>query len=852
MPLVMPIRWRTCRAMNPYVQQCVQTACKPSGEGSPSLAVTAPRAQAPVPGTSGHGRTTASVSAFAFQGTNAHAVLEVLDSLAGRSASVLDRCGVASSHLPPVWQRTAFWLLPPASLLLSQCRTVGQVAGLGAGARVVLQGRLGDSAVAALVLGAGPGGCWALAAEAACAAAASLAAVYDGRRPHNLALAAATLMLPAPAPVPSCLLSRVADLSATVDARDGAVMITAGTSRIMSAASVTVPDAPSDPSRAQRQQRLGIQSSPARLIVQARRLATSDAGSTADLDAPAAWDAQHQSGLFLQPELLLSGSQLLQLPTSTLDGELVKEQLEPLSLSMFDLLLPGGAMPGTCSRSPGSYGKPSRLWRASTANSNLRMNCSKAGSICGMFGARYCCMAGSRTSSCTSASTVDTAASPAMAYTTVWHLMHPVASGLASELSARSCGLQSAVLALFGGGAERHGSIGPCLDVGSKVSDSSSVCAHAMQLLQTAVEQGSTSFRLMASAPRASPQGPAAASRTSSVNAATSSSLAALLRCAANELPAVRFESSSRDELDAEGNNAVPVNSYGGQSFGCFGLQHSAGTMSASRLLPAASPGSSTQLNLSSSDVIISVWAISGGTGALGMLTASWMQQEQQTTSILLLGRTGRVADGTTPDWLLHGSVSACVTLHQCDAAFRADTAAAVGPTATSCSQPIQGLFHAGGILRDASLQQQTAAGICAVHAPKTVGLLRLGDAAASAAPLHQAVLFSSIAAVTGPAGSTSYAAANAALDAAVDHMRITGNASAKILHLYAWLPSHREVLKLIWLCFAQCPVQAWQAPVCSGAHGLPLAWWQRTRQCSERCFALVSAWFSHSRGWLP
>ena len=46
---------------------------------------------------------------------------------------------------------------------------------------------------------------------------------------------------------------------------------------------------------------------------------------------------------------------------------------------------------------------------------------------------------------------------------------------------------------------------------------------------------------------------------------------------------------------------------------------------------------------------------------------------------------------------------------------------------------------------------------------------------ATSAVPVSSALLFSSIAAVTGPAGSANYAAANAAVDAIAQNMQTQG-----------------------------------------------------------------------------
>ena len=58
--------------------------------------------------------------------------------------------------------------------------------------------------------------------------------------------------------------------------------------------------------------------------------------------------------------------------------------------------------------------------------------------------------------------------------------------------------------------------------------------------------------------------------------------------------------------------------------------------------------------------------------------------------------------------------------------------------------------MHAGGILADAAIQQQTLKGCRAVWGPKAASLAALTDCTT---PLGSAVLFSSIAAAFGSAG---------------------------------------------------------------------------------------------------
>ena len=74
------------------------------------------------------------------------------------------------------------------------------------------------------------------------------------------------------------------------------------------------------------------------------------------------------------------------------------------------------------------------------------------------------------------------------------------------------------------------------------------------------------------------------------------------------------------------------------------------------------------------------------------------------------------------------------------------------------------GVLHAGGVLQDALLPNQTAAGVRAVFAPKASGSANLARLT-RCAPLGALKLFSSVAAAMGSGGQANYAAANAVLD---------------------------------------------------------------------------------------
>ena len=79
---------------------------------------------------------------------------------------------------------------------------------------------------------------------------------------------------------------------------------------------------------------------------------------------------------------------------------------------------------------------------------------------------------------------------------------------------------------------------------------------------------------------------------------------------------------------------------------------------------------------------------------------------------------------------------------------------------------PLSGILHAGGVLADASLVNQSLAGARAVAGPKLAGACLL-QPHMTTAPGAAHVLFSSVAALLGSAGQANYSAANAALDGA-------------------------------------------------------------------------------------
>ena len=149
---------------------------------------------------------------------------------------------------------------------------------------------------------------------------------------------------------------------------------------------------------------------------------------------------------------------------------------------------------------------------------------------------------------------------------------------------------------------------------------------------------------------------------------------------------------------------------------------------------------------------------VTGGTGTIGLLVAEWLLHNA-CRGMTLLGRSGRADSWPSATVLARECTSSVVTLTKADCAIKEDTSA----TALRLQRPAAAVMHAGGVLADATVANQTAAGVRTVFAPKVQGVLNIG-------PVHSAwgrhVLFSSIAALWGSTGQLQYSAANSLLDA--------------------------------------------------------------------------------------
>ncbi|MGQ4375226.1 SDR family NAD(P)-dependent oxidoreductase [Streptomyces sp. SAS_267] len=162
------------------------------------------------------------------------------------------------------------------------------------------------------------------------------------------------------------------------------------------------------------------------------------------------------------------------------------------------------------------------------------------------------------------------------------------------------------------------------------------------------------------------------------------------------------------------------------------------------------------------------VHLITGGLGGLGRVAAERLVR-RGARRLALLSRGG--PDAAAENWI-KGIEARGVTVHlaRADVADRAALAAALDAVRREAG-PIAGVVHAAGVLDDATVANLTDERVLRVLAPKVLGTALLTELAPEA---ERFVLFASAAGVLGSPGQSSYAAANAFLDAWAHHLSRT------------------------------------------------------------------------------
>ncbi len=184
--------------------------------------------------------------------------------------------------------------------------------------------------------------------------------------------------------------------------------------------------------------------------------------------------------------------------------------------------------------------------------------------------------------------------------------------------------------------------------------------------------------------------------------------------------------------------------------------------------LVVSAPPQATAAPLVRSDA---TYLITGGLGAIGLKTASWLARSGA-RHIVLTGRRlpdERAKAGIAALEAQGAAVSVFAVNASDPAAMRAvlDEIQAKGP-------PLRGVIHAAGVVDDGVVMQQSLQRLRAVRDGKAAGARVLHDLTGGL-PLDFFILYSTAGLLLGPAGQATYAAANAELDALAHARRSIG-----------------------------------------------------------------------------
>jgi acyl transferase domain-containing protein/acyl carrier protein len=163
-------------------------------------------------------------------------------------------------------------------------------------------------------------------------------------------------------------------------------------------------------------------------------------------------------------------------------------------------------------------------------------------------------------------------------------------------------------------------------------------------------------------------------------------------------------------------------------------------------------------------------YLVTGGTGGLGIEFSRYLLN-RGARHLVLTGRSGGKGKEDVLAELRGGGAE--VRVLACDMSVPDDVRRLLSEIRAGMP-PLRGILHAAGLIDDGVLSQQTIERFVQVWGPKARGAWTLHSETLGA-PLDFFVCFSSVASLTGSAGQSNYAAANAFLDALAQTRRAMG-----------------------------------------------------------------------------
>ncbi|WP_411158433.1 thioester reductase domain-containing protein [Streptomyces sp. CBMA291] len=163
---------------------------------------------------------------------------------------------------------------------------------------------------------------------------------------------------------------------------------------------------------------------------------------------------------------------------------------------------------------------------------------------------------------------------------------------------------------------------------------------------------------------------------------------------------------------------------------------------------------------------------ITGGTGSLGALFARHLVRRHGVRQLLLASRRGEQAPGASELVAELKESGAQVAIEVCDVGDRADVAALLA--GVPAEHPLTAVIHLAGVRDDGLIGSQTPERLADVFRAKADAAWHLHELTAGT-DLAAFVLFSSVAALVGGPGQSTYAAANSFLDGLAEKRAVLG-----------------------------------------------------------------------------